>query len=471
MIVAEFSEPIFSPFWDKIEEMGKESFIFKLTSRLLSPLLLIFSFKSWASDIEVKPYTGSVGATTNQLAPSVGDVPGNRYNFDLKFDYHKNDPHLLERKFTFNALLNDQNLSMFSLNEASVTFRRDKHRLTVGRQILDWSLVDAFWGFGKLNNRQNFNYFEPGLEGLIGFNLKLNYSNGFSYQLFGSFLYAPETNPSSNINNSEGTITSSHPWSKPPSPTATISTNGPTRDVRIDYNVNYPTLSDVVFRYTIGLKFGIEKKNFSADAFVLRKPENQISTTVNVSYDAGLDIVNADITPQFYYHDLYGGSLRYQNNGLKLYLSGIAIRPNEFPDGNQEAFEYTQIETEKRREDYVGGGISFEKDHHQYGFNYVARLSPFNREDDILAVDPRWNQAVNGFFKWQMTPSFNLRTDLKYDMLTTDRLVMIQANYAFNSRFLINGGINMIGTPNNGKSFWSPYKNNDSLYTGIRVIF
>jgi hypothetical protein len=126
---------------------------------------------------------------------------------------------------------------------------------------------------------------------------------------------------------------------------------------------------------------------------------------------------------------------------------------------------------EKRREDFVGGGIVKEDDQLAYGFNYVARLSPFDREDDILAQDPRWNQAINAFTRFNFTTKFSAKTDVKYDMLTTDRLVMVQAQYLASQQLSLTAGVNMIGTPTNGKSYWSPYKNNDAVYAGLRVLF
>src|SRR5690606_22917645 len=111
--------------------------------------------------------SGHVGALSNQLNREVGDVPGNRYNADIEFLYHKNNQGELERKFEFASLVNDQSLTMYSVPEAYVAkkglFRSYNHRiktgdeLKVGRQVLDWSSIDHAWGFGKLNNRKNFN--------------------------------------------------------------------------------------------------------------------------------------------------------------------------------------------------------------------------------------------------------------------------------------------------------------------------
>jgi hypothetical protein len=143
----------------------------------------------------------------------------------------------------------------------------------------------------------------------------------------------------------------------------------------------------------------------------------------------------------------------------------------EYPVGDPLVTQYTQIEVEKRREDYVGGGISKENDRYGMGFDYVARLSPFNKEEDILAEDPRWNQAVSGWFRYRLNRFFQVSADVKYDMLTTDRLVQLKASYFPTRNSVLNVGVNMIGTPADGRSYWSPYTNNDSLYAAMRYLF
>ncbi len=415
-------------------------------------------------------YNGFVGGTSNQLGPDVGDVPGNRYFFDLGFDYHKQEPGTLEKRLTVNALYNDQNALMYSLNEAYLSHRWGRSQLQGGRFLLDWSDVDDHWGFGKINHRQNFNFFEPGREGLVGLIFKRRYASGIRYHLFVSPVYVPEMNPSLDINDGDGTITSKNPWAKPPAATVEVEFD-PNNNRRLVYDVDYPSVSDVIYRWSGGVNLGWENKHWEAGVYYLRKPENDISVTVEVSAPPSVNYVDVAVTPQFYYHDVYGGNLRWNNRDVTVYVSAIAIRPDENPDVSEQAALYTQLEMVKRREDYVGGGISQENEKMGMGFNYVARLSPFNREDDILAVDPRWNQAVHGWGRYKLTRFFEMFADLKYDMLTTDRLAMWRMVYYPTPVVAVNCGVNMIGTPNNGKSFWSPFKNNDAVYAGLRYLF
>jgi len=441
--------------------------IFKTTVLIISLLYVLNGFA------QVDFIEGNIGVISNQVSNTVGNVPGNRVNGILNFDYHKNPEFNysdgLERKFSFSTQVNDQNLTTFSLREAYLSGKfLDKNYLKLGRQILDWSKVDENWGLGKLNNRQNFDFFQPGQEGLMGILYERKSSNGMRYRAFVSGLYVPEMNPPLDVDKSDKTITSRHPWADVPSSTVEVE---PGNWKKIAYSVDYPDLNEVIYRYSAGMNLGFESKHWVWDNFIVRKPENQPSASVSISLDPKADVVEASITPQFYYHDVYGSSLKYRNHDLEMYVSGIASRPNTFPDANREATRATDIKTEKIKEDYLGAGISKTNDHFGIGLNYIARLSPYDRNKESLSLDPRWNQAVNSFIYKKFGRKFRLSADVKFDMLTTDRLSMLNASYMVSKEMQIGLGVNMIGTPKDGKSYWSPYTNNDSIYGALKYVF
>ena len=421
---------------------------------------------------------GSIGFISNQLDTRVGDVPGNRFIGDSYFDYkklsldpdapeNKDETPMIKRRLSLAAQINDQSLLQYSVQEAYVSGKlSDKDFIKFGRHVIDWSILDSSWGFGKINNRRNFNFFEPGYEGLTGLSYEHKGSNGMRYKVFASGLYIPEVNPPYDINKSNKTIKCRSPWCDAPATSTTVD-----GDVKpIEYSVKYPSISDVIFRYSFGFNIGWENQHWSFDNFYLRKPENNLTTEVTVALDPFRDVVKANIDPQVYYQDIVGSSLKYRNEDLLMYVSTFASRPSSFPDGDRQATEWTEIKTAKVREDYAGAGIQQVNADFGMGLSYVARLSPFNRNKAQLAQDPRWNQALNVF----MTKNFGKLTlsgDAKYDMLTFDRLVMLRAAYNLTKSFMVNLGMNMIGTPSDGESYWSPYTNNDQVYAGLRYVF
>jgi hypothetical protein len=449
--------------------------VFKNYQRsILASLVLLTNFGYAASDI----LEGHIGGLSNQSSGQVGDVPGNRYNADFEFNYHRNVNTVsageLEKKFHLATMMNDQNLTMYSVQEVFIGGNLTaKDNIKFGRKILPWAPVDSVWGFGKLNNRRNFNYFTPGEEGLTGLLYERKSSNGMRYRTFVSGIYVPEANPSLDVDKKDKSITSRHPWADVPARIAKVpkqDNSGQVVEMDINYDVNYPEISEVIYRYTVGANIGYESKHWVMDNFIMRKPENNLTPDVEVNVDFATRVVNANIDPRFYYHDVYGSSLKYRNLDIEMYVSGMAVRPNEFPDVDSDV-RYTEIKTKKRREDYMGGGISKSNDLYTLALNYVARLSPFDRKSDEMYQDPRWNQAVNFFALRNFGRTYSLSGDVKFDMLTNDRLVMVRGIYNVTRNFMMNLGVNMIGTPVNGQSYWSPYTNNDAVYGGLRYVF
>lgn len=411
---------------------------------------------------------GHLGGLSNQVSSQVGNVPGNRYNGDFEIKYQRGFKSFtdIETKIHGAGLVNDQGLFMYSVQEAYVGLKFERHNVKVGREILPWSQIDHTWGFGKLNNRRNFDFFNPGQEGLIGVLYEYKDTSGFRGSLFASGLYLPELNPGLDVNKSKGTITSRNPWSDTPASRADV--EGTMMDVK--YDVKMPRTSDVIAHYSIGVNAGYESKHWVMDNFIMRKPENQFTPDVQIQVNFIDNIVNAQITPEFHYQDLYGSTLKYRNMDYEMYVSAIAIRPNEIPVVDEKV-RYTEIKNKKRREDYVGGGISKGNDLYTVALNYVARLSPFDRTKDDLAIDPRWNQAVNVMGTTNLNRSFSVSGDAKYDMLTTDRLIMVSGNYKASQDLIVSVGVKSIGTPNDGKSYWAPYTNNDMIYGGLRYVY
>lgn len=418
-------------------------------------------------------FSGHVSFQSNELVDDVGEVDGNRYNADFEFDYEgRSNSVEMKKKFKFASRINDLSYSMFSLEEANLQYYMGKSDLAVGRYILEWNKLDPLWGFGFINNRRNFDGFEPGQEGLTGVTLNYRNANGFNTSVFGSFIYIPEMNPGLQIDKEEGTITSKSPWAKAPEP----STQMEGETIPIYYDVEYPEIADVVFRYSVGFRAGWTNDEFSIDGFYMRKPENTVSTSANIALalkaEDEKDKVIVEVFPQFYYHDVVGGNISYDwDNNITVYGSALAVTPNEYPDGDRFVYQETGIEPEKKRQEYLGFGGKYQGNKFGVGANYVARVSEFNIVEDLLVEEPRWNQAVNINLNWKIKNKIINNFDVKYDMITEDRLLMVKTGYLVSKNLLMSVGVNMIGTSDDEESYWSDFKNNDAVYSSLKYVF
>ena len=417
-------------------------------------------------------FKGSVLFQTNQWVDNVGEVVGNKYFGEVDLSYNSTNTGSLDKKFEFKSRINDQEQLQFSLPETYVRLGfGENNEIFLGRKILPWNSLDSAWGFGKLNNRINFDGFEPGQEGLTGATVNFNFDSGFKVSLFGTGIYIPELNPGTKINKDDGTIECQNAWCKAPDAGADTNQDGvPDKD--IFYSVNMPDISDVVFRYAAGASFGFENENHRANVFGIRKPENNISLSVEVSFDASEDIVNADVTPQVFYHNVAGAEYALKAiRNVELYGSYLRINPDNKPDEVEPLIVYTGIKPNKKFEEYLGTGARYKNNNYAASLNYIARISEYDVSEDTLVEYPRWNQAVNLSISTKLSRKLALAFDYKYDMLTEDRLTMLKANYQFRPNMVISAGANVIGSDDSADSYWSDFVNNDTVYSSFKYIF
>lgn len=414
-------------------------------------------------------FSGDFGIQTNGLVQNVGEVPGNKYYGEMEFRYQYKSEKNNYIGLEFDSRINDEDVFEYSLSEAVVEFNFSRSRLALGRTNLEWSYTDNVWGLGKINNRKNFDYFEPGREGLVGFFYDHKFLNGLDISLFASGVYIPEMSQGLIVDKERGTIQCRSAWCSAPSASAEVEG----RRVPIYYNVKYPDASDVVFRHSVGFRLGFAlDEKFYMSFYQLHKPENSTSVTAEVSVEPDLSVINAEVTPQFYYHDVRGTNVEYRfNNHIKLYASGISTIPNNTPDSDEPLIKYTGIKPKKKKETYLSSGIFYKNLDWSAHAGYIARISEFDTESDILVDYPRWNQAINIGIKKKFTRKIQVALDLKYDMLTEDRLTMFKTDYFISPSIVAALGVNVIGTNKSKESFWSKYENNDSLYSSLKYIF
>ena len=407
--------------------------------------------------------------TSNELVDNVGEQVGNRFFGDYNLDYDAGGNGDSVKKFSLRSRVNNEEQLMFSIPEAYLEFEvGESSKLVLGRQILNWSTIDQNWGFGQLNNRVNFDYFQPGQEGLTGVMFGTKIGN-WKIEAFGSLVYVPEMNPGQKYDKESGTVTCQNMWCKPLSQTAPVGDN----EVPIYYNVNMPEIDDVVFRYSVGARLAYEIGIVELEGFAMRKPENSPSITAEIQYQTDDNRIFVDATPQFYYHDVKGGSIKVKpTDNFTVYGGGLSIVPNSFPDGEEPFIEYTGIKPEKVNQDFLGGGAFYANDNYTAGLHYIARVSEYDIEsDDLLVEYPRWNQAYHINFSTRLSRKLSMGLDYKYDMITEDRLTMFKATYEWQRNVSTSLGANVIGTNEDTNSFWTDFSNNDSVYASMKYKF
>ena len=85
------------------------------------------------------------------------------------------------------------------------------------------------------------------------------------------------------------------------------------------------------------------------------------------------------------------------------------------------------ITVEKFREDYLGAGVIFETENLKSSIGYLARTSEFVRTS-LLDSIPKWSQALNLAFDYNLKNKYFMNFDLKYDTLTSVSYTHLRAH-------------------------------------------
>lgn len=424
----------------------------------------------------VKQHSGDLSFRYNQLSSQFGNNDGNRFWTDFNYLYYYHEPFIdEERKFDLSMRINDSGGFMVSVKEAQITELGKNYEVSFGRLLVNWSEIDKTWGLGKINNRKNFDFFEPGQEGLLGVRFKKSLGDYFVLDVFASAFYIPQLNPASRINSGEGSITSKNPWANTP-PSSITDTTLAADPIRIFYRVDTPAIQDIFFKESYGANFVFRPiEEISVTAFYLYKPENELTQDIKIVPDINPNLqIEVFVNPAVYDHRVYGGQLEGLFwNRLKIYGSYIVTKPGTKPEepANIDLIDLGfAFDTDKQKEEYVGSGIEYLGPTLKLGIGFISRISDFVKTT-TLTRSPRWSQAVHLFGSLQLFESFSAMFDIKYDTLTYDRLYMVDIGYRPFEHLKVSVGANVIGTPDNGQGYWAPFRTNDTFYAQLGVLF
>ena len=412
---------------------------------------------------------GDFTITSNQLVQDVGDVVGNRGRGNVNLFYADPGEGKVKNAFQFLSQINDNGQILFSVPELYTELKFGPNSIAFGRKVLEWGVMDLNWGFGQINNRVNFDFFNPGNEGLTGVAFEHKNSQGFTFSAFASFLYIPELNPGQTYDEDQGEVRCRNPWCRPLAKQTTLEE----KTIDIFYDIDMPNPEEVVFRTSAGARLLFEPVNYvELEAFFLRKPENQISVAADVSLIVEGFVGNVSVTPQVYYHDVTGANAKVKlDDRWQIYGEYFQVTPEIFPDSPEVLIQNTGLKPKKIDQRYLGGGVNYAHQDLMFGVNYIARVSEFNLDaQDILTEYPRWNQAWHAYFISNITAKLNIKMDVKIDQLTEDRLSQFEFGYQYNPSFFLSAGANIIGSGDKD-SFWSEFENNDSVYVSSRYYF
>ncbi len=426
--------------------------------------LFIFTFSLFAWE-----QNGSIAFRHNDPLGVIDDQTVNawwaRGEYALK---HETSKFLFS--FETNLQYEDNNLFLFSLKKLSAKHLSEKLDIEYGKFPLNWSSLDSDLGIGKINNRENFDFFHPRVEGLAGINLTYKLNPHFSFDVFGSFLYIPELNPPLNIDKKNRSIDSKSPWASAPDSTATV--GSATFDLL--YDTEIPEIMDIILKVSYGLNLSYKINNFSANAFYVRKPENKLTNKASVELPAagsGLKAV-VSIAPLEFQHSVFGGELGYKfKENFKAFTRFISSKVDYKPADDFDIASNNVgvgITVEKNDESYLDFGIHSEFSKIKGTLGYLIRVSDFQKTT-ILTGIPRWENTLHFDLDYQFHDKFSVHANLKYDFSNKDRVYYMGIDWKAKSYLTTSLGAQIIGSPSNGDGFWANYRQNDSIFAEVKL--
>lgn len=227
------------------------------------------------------------------------------------------------------------------VNVKEIYFLQSAEQVNIiyGRSLTPWSGLDEAWNLGLFQPQFRWNSLNPSSQGLVGIFLNNSEHRGaqnFSFLIFGSPVFLPDQGPSYELKGGE--FQSSNPWFNPPP--QNIEFNG--QLLRIDYSVNVPKTSDVLFQSVYGAQLGYTfDSGYFIKAAYMSTPSHQIALTYKAVLVA--DRVKVDIVPVIYRENNCSLDMGYQESRGGIKLNILANQPQMI--GHELNYNYPEIKS------------------------------------------------------------------------------------------------------------------------------
>jgi len=397
------------------------------------------------------------------------NTPNNKLASDnwIAFDYEKIKNH--KGSFSSEVELNIRHFNgnkttIGSLPRANFTYERSRTKTVYGRQILDWAPNEKFWSLGILNPNRGFSHLEDEQEGLTGFYVDRKVRM-LRISLFASYLYVPQLNPGYQIK--DGKVISQTEWSNPvPGQVSWQNTTIP-----IQYELENPKVSEILFQESYGARVGLDWDNGMFSAYGVYKPESQARINATGYYEQEINEQASVRAKPFINHQwLLGGQLTHNFGDNRLDLGGMYVNPEKGVDENF-VFEPLRIEPVYEDEGYLYGRWSYTGQTMGLDLNFIQLITEHKDDGSIFSKKPRWHQSLGASAYLDFSDNLRLEGKYQYDVKMKDHVFKSEGSFFLMKRMAkISVGAEILQAPSN-KSFWSPFRSNDSMYTNFSYTF
>lgn len=384
-------------------------------------------------------------------------------------------------EFNGRVYFNEDNDFNYSIPEAFIDYKAKRNEVRIGRQILNWSPEGQYWQLGYLNGLQSFELLGEKEEGLTGINVGRKITDHVDFEVFFSYFFVPQLNPSIEI--SDGEVSSNSEWVKLPPKRVQIDHEF----VRpINYSINRPKLEDVVFKKSLGARVQYRDKNQSYAFYSIYKPENKLRINATADIEGDSSAVNVIANPMVNHHLMFGALAKrklleniessmgvdYIDPNAKLGKDFKIIDPVRLKEGNRYfQTEGFKIDPSYEREAYAHMRLSYRNMHNGVSLRYIHLMTENKRgSDDFFSDTAKWKRTLGLEAYYGLSDNFYILGDYRLDLSREDHILKFEIKYSFAHQSLVRLGIEMIKSPDY-ISYWSAYRANDAIYTSYQYIF
>ena len=370
-------------------------------------------------------------------------------------------------------LNSNQSYLSTSFREAYIerTFKRTTYGL--GRKILLWHPNEHYWAYGTLNNTQGFSPLEPKQEGLTGFHM-VHQKGRFSGELFASYFFVPQYNPSYNARN--GKIMGRTEWA------SVIPTHFRFNNVLapIFYQKAYPSNNEIIKELVLNESFALQgayhykrkKSSGRITAYGAYKPENHVRKYMYGIYQQRpKEQFVANIKAFANYHLLLGLGFYHQQGSWTLSGATEISRPEpgdlRFPSSNDRLRIHETYLSDMR----YTSSLIYHSSLWKLGLHYI-NVQNKRKKNQRYFLDKihEWNHALGFSLEYFSENRWRGTTNYKYDFRYKDIALKSEIEYTGWAPFQAALGLEIVESPQIN-SYWRPFTTNDSVYSYISYLF
>lgn len=412
--------------------------------------------KSWGKGVLSYQHYGRLntpafeGASDNAL--------GFQYKHDKKRSSYNTFAHLHAKYYPQNEG------TQASMPEAYISRVRGGTSWTLGRRILDWTPHEKFWGIGELNALKGFNLMDDDQEGLMGLHFEKKWKS-VDFAVLASGMNIPQINPTFTIK--DGKISGANEWTNPPAKFVRFSG----QNIPVYYNLDTPPISTLIFKETLGSRLRYRWSNGSIAAYGIYKPENQPRINATGFYEQDeVEQANVRAKPFMNHHVMYGLNASQQFGDFTMKASWDTIDPINGVDDSFE-FEAFKIQPVYTTDSFFTASATWDKNRYVgLSANFIELLRGDANNTNVFAKKPKWVRAAGISAWWKATGKLTFSANYRQDMVLSDILTRFESRYKFTKHVALGVGADFLRAPKE-RSFWSPYRANDTVFSSLDYIF